>query len=328
MAVYTDIDERELADFLARYPVGELLSYRGIAEGVENSNFLIHATDAAYILTLFERRVAEHDLPFFLGLKKHLAANGFGCPHPIERTGEAGEGAMLGRLAGRPAALVSFLEGVWLRRPTPAHCREAGTAMARLHEGGADFPMRRANALGPGAWASLYEAAGPDAPNVAEGLAETVETALREVERGWPTGLPAGIVHADYFPDNVFFLHDRVSGVIDFYFAANDQLAYDIAIALLAWCHERDGMFNATKGRAFLAGYESVRRLGPDEAEALPVLARGAALRFMLTRLYDWLHVPGDGLVVKKDPAEYLAKLRHHANVTSAAEYGLIREAA
>ena len=322
MAVYTDIDERELADFLARYPVGELLSYRGIAEGVENSNFLIHASDAPYILTLFERRVAEADLPFFLGLKKHLAANGFDCPQPIE----TGDGAMLGRLAERPAALVSFLEGVWLRRPTPAHCREAGAALARLHLAGRDFALSRPNALGPNAWAPLYDAAGPDAPNVAEGLAETVEASLTEIERDWPTGLPTGVIHADYFTDNVFFLHDRVSGVIDFYFACNDALAYDVAIALLAWCHERDGMFNATKGRAFLAGYESVRRLEADEAEALPVLARGAALRFMLTRLYDWLHVPNDGLVVKKDPAEYLAKMRHHAGVRSATEYGLERE--
>lgn len=324
MAVYTDIDERELAAFLADYPVGELLSYRGIAEGVENSNFLLHATDAPYILTLYERRVAEADLPFFLGLKAHLAAGGFACPVPIERV----DGGALGRLADRPAALISFLEGVWLRRPQPAHCREAGAAMARMHLGAEGFALRRPNALGPDAWRPLYEAAGTGAASVAEGLAETVEAALDALEREWPTGLPAGVIHADYFTDNVFFLSDRVSGVIDFYFACNDQLAYDVAIALLAWCHERDGMFNATKARAFLAGYQSVRLLERDEVEALPVLARGAALRFLLTRLYDWLHVPGDGLVVKKDPAEYLGKLRHHMKVRSPAEYGLIPETA
>ena len=324
MAVYTDIDEGDLAAFLADYAIGELLSYRGIAEGVENSNFLIHATDAPYILTLFERRVAEADLPFFLGLKRHLHARGFACPQPIARR----DGGLMGRLADRPATVISFLEGVWLRRPSPAHCREAGAAMARMHVAGEGFDLSRPNALGPHAWRPLYESAGPEAPDVAEGLADDVEATLRAVEAGWPTGLPGGVVHADYFPDNVFFLHDRVSGVIDFYFAANDAFAYDLAIALLAWCHERDGMFNVTKAQALIAGYESVRTLAPDEVEALPILARGAALRFLLTRLYDWLHIPNDGLVVKKDPAEYLAKMRLHAGVRSAAEYGRMRQAA
>ena len=320
MAVYTDIDEDEVEGFLAAYPVGDLLSYRGIAEGVENSNFLVHATDAAYILTLYERRVAEADLPFFLGLKRHLHASGFTCPLPVARR----DGDLLGRLAGRPAALISFLEGVWLRRPAPEHCREAGAAMARMHRAAEGFGLERANALGPAAWGPLYASAGPRAPLVADGLAADVEATLSLVETEWPSGLPRGVIHADLFPDNVFFLDDRVSGVIDFYFACEDQLAYDLAIALLAWCHERDGMFNVTKGRAMLAGYESVRPLEPAEVEALPLLCRGAALRFMLTRLYDWLHVPGDALVKKKDPVEYLQKMRHHAGVRSATEYGRI----
>ena len=321
MAVYTDIDEEELGAFLAAYPVGELLSYRGIAEGVENSNFLVHAqTDGEptpYILTLYERRVEEADLPFFLGLMSHLNARGLKCPQPVPRH----DGALLGHLAGRPAAVISFLEGFWLRRPRREHAAQVGAAMARLHRAGVDFTLVRENALAPSAWEPLYRAAGPDAGGVAPDLVAEVEAALEAV-RGWPEDLPRGVIHADLFPDNVFFLHDRFAGMIDFYFACNDILAYDLAIALNAWCFERDGSFNVTMGRALLAGYCAERSLSADEVAALPMLARGAALRFLLTRLWDWLHIPDTALVVKKDPREYLAKLRHHARVASPADYG------
>ena len=326
MAVYTDIDEEELEAFLAAYPAGDLLSYRGIAEGVENSNFLLHAeTDGVptpYILTLYERRVAESDLPFFLGLMGHLAERGLACPLPIPRH----DGELLGRLADRPAALISFLEGFWLRRPRREHARELGAAMARMHVAGADFPLARANALAPDAWEPLYRSAGPEAGGVSPTLRADVEETLEAVERDWPRDLPQGVIHADLFPDNVFFLGDRFSGMIDFYFACDDLLAYDLAIALNAWCFERDGSFNVTKGAALLSAYHAVRPLEAGEVEALPILARGAALRFLLTRLYDWLHVPGDALVRKKDPVEYLQKMRHHAGVRSATEYGLERE--
>ena len=324
MAVYTDIDEDELEAFLSAYPVGEPLSYKGIAEGVENSNFLLHCADAPYILTLYERRVEEADLPFFLGLMRHLADRGLSCPLPIARR----DGALLGRLADRPAALISFLEGVWLRRPRAEHCREVGAAMARLHLAGEGFELRRPNALAPPAWRPLYEAAGPGVDAVAKGLREEIDAALAAVERDWPTGLPAGVIHADLFPDNVFFLGDAFSGMIDFYFACDDILAYDLAIALNAWCHERDGSFNVTKGAALLAGYAGVRPLSAAELDALPMLARGAALRFLLTRLYDWLHIPDGGLVRKKDPVEYLTKLRFHRAARSAADYGWREEMA
>ena len=322
MAVYTDIDEDELAAFLEHYEVGALLSYKGIAEGVENSNFLLHCEDASYILTLYERRVEEADLPFFLGLKRHLAARGISCPLPVERT----DGALLGRLAGRPAALISFLEGFWLRRPGPAHCREVGAAMAAMHEAGRGFALSRPNALAPWAWGPLYRATGgtDEIDAVSPGLSDEIEAALAAVGRDWPRKglLPEGIIHADLFPDNVFFLHDRLSGLIDFYFACDDLLAYDLAIALNAWCFERDGSFNVTKGRALIGGYESQRTLEPAERAALPVLARGAALRFLLTRLYDWLHVPDTGLVRKKDPLDYLVRLRFHARARSIEDYG------
>ena len=323
MAVYTDIDEDELAAFLADYPVGELLSYRGIAEGVENSNFLLHCTGpggegTSYILTLYERRVDEGDLPFFLGLMRHLSERGLRCPLPVER----GDGALLGRLAGRPAAIISFLEGIWLRRPQPQHCREVGAAMARLHRAGEGFGLRRANALAPDAWRPLYRSAGEGVDGVAKGLREEIERGLAAIEAHWPADLPGGVIHADLFPDNVFFLGDRFSGMIDFYFACDDLFAYDLAIALNAWCFERDGSFNITKGAALLAGYDAVRPLAGAEVEALPLLARGAALRFLLTRLYDWLHIPDGGLVRKKDPVEYLTKLRFHARVRGAGDYG------
>ena len=326
MAVYTDIDEEELEAFLAAYPVGGLLSYKGIAEGVENSNFLLHCSGpdgngASYILTLYERRVDEADLPFFLGLMRHLADRGLRCPLPIERA----DGELLGRLAGRPAAIISFLEGVWLRRPRVEHCREVGAAMARLHLAGEGFDLRRSNALDEAAWRPLYESIGKGIDGVAPGLRAEVEAALDAADANWPRGLPEGVVHADLFPDNVFFLGDRFSGMIDFYFACDDILAYDLTIALNAWCFERDGSFNVTKGAALLRGYDSVRSLGDDEIDALPVLARGAALRFLLTRLYDWLHIPDGGLVRKKNPMEYAVKLRFHAAARSAVDYGWTR---
>lgn len=319
MAVYTDVSAPHLEQFLARYDIGTLVSFHGIAEGVENSNFLIQTSTGTYILTLYEKRVAREDLPFFLGLMQHLAARGLSCPQPVA----ARDGDMLGELAGRPAAIVTFLPGVSVRRPTAAHCAALGEGLARLHLAGADFPMRRVNALSVPGWRPLFVAADGRADTVAPGLAETIETELRELEADWPCDLPAGVIHADLFPDNAFFLEDGLSGIIDFYFACTDLLAYDVAICLNAWCFEEDGAFNATKGRALLQGYETVRPLSPQEGAALPRLARGAALRFLLTRLVDWLNVPPGALVRPKDPKEYLRKLRFHRAVESARDYGL-----
>jgi len=319
MAVYTDVNEDQLRAFLGEYDVGTLLSYKGIAEGVENSNFLLRTTTGTFILTLYEKRVNRDDLPFFIGLMDHLALKGLSCPLPIERL----DGGHLGELAGRPAAMVSFLDGAWLRKPHALHCREVGQALAEMHVAGSDFGIRRVNALSVAGWRPLWEGSRDRADEVQPGLQAEIDTELATLETGWPESLPEGVIHADLFPDNVFFIDDRLSGLIDFYFACNDFLAYDIAICLNAWCFEPDGAFNHTKGMALIDGYVSVRPLETREAEALPLLARGAALRFFLTRLHDWLTTPEGALVVKKDPLEYLRKLRFHRNVVSGTEYGL-----
>jgi homoserine kinase type II len=319
MAVYTDITEGELGAFLKDYPVGGLLSYKGIAEGSENSNFLLHTSAGAYILTLYEKRVERADLPFFLGLMEHLAKKGISCPLPVHRR----DGAVVGELAARPAALITFLEGMWMRRPTVTHCREVGKALAALHLAGADFPLKRPNALAFEGWRKLWAGARRRADEVEKGLVQEVDADFAVLAEGWPRSLPEGVIHADLFPDNVFFLCDRLSGLIDFYFACNDFYAYDVATCLNAWCFEKDQSFNLTKGTALLAGYQSIRPLSTAEREALPMLARGSALRFMLTRLYDWLTIPDGALVQKRDPHEYIRKLRFHRRIASASEYGL-----
>ncbi|MCQ0987766.1 homoserine kinase [Jiella marina] len=321
MAVYTDITEPQLAEFLDRYEIGALSSYKGIAEGVENSNFLLRTTDGIYILTLYEKRVNRGDLPFFVGLMEHLAERGLSCPLPVhDKAGQS-----LGELAGRPAAIFTFLEGMWTRRPGAEHCRAVGTAMAQLHESARSFPLTRANGLSLSDWRPLFEACDGRADEVQNGLGREISAELDTLEAAWPDDLPKGIIHADLFPDNVFFLSGRLSGLIDFYFACNDLLAYDIAITLGAWCFEADGSYNVTKGRALLEGYAAVRPLEQAEYEALPMLCRGASMRFLLTRLYDWLNVPDDSFVTKKDPREYLKRLRFHRSVRDAAEYGLER---
>src|SRR5271157_323746 len=320
MAVYTDVAAEDLAPFLAGYDIGELLAYKGIAEGVENSNFLVHTSGGYFILTLYERRVAERDLPFFLALMEHLASRGITCPQPVNNRA----GKTLGRLAGRPAAIVTFLDGMWIRRPSAAHCAALGEALARLHLAGADFPTRRENALSVAGWRQLYEGCRERVDAVQPDLSTVLAAELDWLEQQWPCGLPQGVIHADLFPDNVFFLGDKLSGLIDFYFACTDTLVYDVAICLNAWCFETDHSFNVTKGRALLANYAKTRPLSHEEWEKLPLFARGAALRFLLTRLVDWLDVPAGALVRPKDPREYARKLRFHQKVKSARDYGLI----
>ncbi|AGS20825.1 homoserine kinase [Rhizobium etli] len=319
MAVYTDIAEDDLKWFLTEYDVGTLLSYKGIAEGVENSNFLLHTSKAPLILTLYEKRVEKSDLPFFLGLMQHLSARGLSCPLPLPRR----DGALLGSLSGRPAALISFLGGMWLRKPEAKHCREVGRALAEMHVAGEGFELKRPNALSLDGWRGLWEKSEARADEVESGLQGEIRNELDFLAAAWPKSLPSGVIHADLFPDNVFFLGDELSGLIDFYFACNDLLAYDVSICLNAWCFEKDGAYNITKGMAMLEGYQSVRPLSGEEIAALPLLARGSALRFFLTRLYDWLMTPEGAMVTKKDPLEYLRKLRFHRQIGSAAEYGL-----
>ena len=321
MAVYTEVSDEDLDAFIGTYDVGRLLSCKGIAEGVENSNFLLQTDKASFILTLYEKRVNPDDLPYFLNLLEHLARKGLSCPTPVPSR----EGKLLGTLAGRPAALVTFLEGMWVRKPRVSHCAELGKAMAELHLDGRDYDGFRKNALDVSGWRPLFDQSAAGADSVSPRLGQEISRELDYLEANWPQELPSGVIHADLFPDNVFFLGDELSGLIDFYFACNDAFAYDIAICLNAWCFEPDLSFNVTKARALLKGYGAVRPLTDAEYDALPLLARGAALRFLLTRLYDWLSVPEGALVTPKDPMEYLKKLRFHRNVETAESYGLER---
>jgi homoserine kinase type II len=321
MAVYTEVNDADLAQFLSDYDLGQVLALKGIAEGVENSNYFLHAERGYFILTLYEKRVDERDLPFFLGLMEHLAAHGLNCPQPVRNR----DGGALGRIAGRPAALVTFLDGMWRRNPSVRCCAAVGNALGKLHRAGAGFAGSRANAMGLESWPALFRQAEPRADELQRGLAAEIAGELAFLGCNWPHHLPRGVIHADLFPDNVLFLGDEISGLIDFYFACTDQLAYDVAICLNAWCFEADGSYNITKGLAFLSAYERVRRLTADEAEAFLTLARGAALRFALTRLVDWLNVPANALVHPKDPREYIQKLRAHQKSQSIRELGLLR---
>ena len=321
MAVYTEVSDTELEAFLADYDIGQADSFKGIAEGVENSNYLLTTTGGSkgggqFMVTLYEKRVDPKDLPFFLGLMDHLADRGIVCPRPIHGK----DGKALRTLAGKPAAITSFLHGMWPRRMTVAHCGPVGEALAGLHLAGLDFKVRRPNALSVAGWRPLWEGS---RRHIDAALDRELGAEIEFFEANWPKGLPAGVIHADLFNDNVFFLNEKLSGLIDFYFACNDLLAYDVAICLNAWCFEIDNSFNATKARALLQGYEKVRKLEDVERKALPLLALGSALRFALTRLYDWVHTPADALVKRKDPQEYLAKLRFHRGVSSLADYGL-----
>jgi homoserine kinase type II len=319
MAVYTAIDEASLDAFLAAYDIGPAVQLQGIAQGVENSNYLLLTERGRYILTLYERRVEPADLPFFLALMDHLAARGVPCPTPLHgRDGEA-----LRSLCGRPAAVVSFLDGISPHRVRAPHCAAVGGALAHLHLAGAGFAMMRPNALSVSGWRPLFAACRAGADRVLPGLEAEIDRELREIEAQWPDDLPRGVIHADLFPDNVFFQGDRLSGIIDFYFACVDIVAYDLAICLNAWCFEPDGAFNITKARQMLAAYRARRAFTPRELAALPLLARGAALRFLLTRLFDWQNRVEGALVKPKDPLEYLDKLRFHRGVASPGAYGL-----
>ncbi len=319
MAVYTLVDDEELIAFLATYDLGPLLSCKGIAEGVENSNYYLHTGAGSFILTLYEKRVAEADLPFFLNLMEHLSARGVTCPLPVKNRA----GLALGRLAGRPAVIVTFLDGYSIHHPETAHCAALGATLAQLHLAGADFAQRRRNALSVEGWRPLFSTCASRAEEVATGLRALVDAELDHMERNWPRDLPSGVIHADLFPDNVFFLGERISGLIDFYFACTDAYAYDLAICLNAWCFDAEHRYQPEKGAALLDAYRRLRPLSANEIAAFPTLARGAALRFLLTRYVDWLNVPAGALVRPKDPREYLAKLRFHQSAPDARAYGL-----
>ena len=319
MAVYTEVTDEALAAFLTEYELGSVVAFRGIAEGVENSNFQLRTTTGDFILTLYERRVDPAELPWFLGLMQHLAEHGIDCPLPVRGR----DGDSLRALAGRPACITTFLPGVWPRRVRPEHCEPLGAALARLHVAGRGYTAERVNTLGPSGWEALLARCLPRADEVQHGLAAELEQASGSILARWPADLPRGHIHADLFPDNVFFLDGRISGLIDFYFAATDLLAYDVAVCLNAWCFEPDFQFNVTKARALLRGYARVRALEAPEQASLPVLCQGAALRFLLTRLFDWVNTPPGAMVTRKDPLEYVRRLRFHMQADGPRAYGI-----
>lgn len=320
MAVYTTVTDADLNAFLAEYDLGDALSLKGIAEGVENSNYFLETTTGRYILTLFEKRADPADLPYFIALKQHLAANGYACPLPIA----AKDGMALRTLAGRPAVIVTFLKGLSPRVPTARQCRELGAGLAQLHAASADFNMTRPNSLGPASWPTLWTGRAAEAEALEPDLAAKIDDDLTTIAaaKTLSNDLPRGTIHADLFPDNAFFLGERFSGAIDFYFACTDALAYDLAICLNAWAFEANGDFNYSKGANLIAGYESVRSLTQAERNALPLLCRGAAMRFFLTRLIDWSDTPADALVKPKNPLDCAARLRFHRAVKDAGDYG------
>jgi homoserine kinase type II len=311
MAVYTQIDDDDLRRLLADFDLGEAISCKGIVEGIENSNYLLETDAGRFILTLYERRVRETDLPYFLDLMRWLAGRGFPCPTPMaDRSGR-----MLKRVRARPAALVSFLDGASVQHPAPARCREAGAALARLHLAGDGFTGRRDNTLGQPTWRMLFEGRGPSAERLRSGLAQHIQRDLDLLETAWPRNLPTGAIHADLFPDNVFFVGERFSAAIDFYFACTDAYAYDLAVTLVAWSFDQNGGFDPQRAQAMIEGYGQTRPLAAAERAALPLLARGACMRFFLTRLVDWGETRPGALVRPKDPMEYEARLRFFRSV-------------
>jgi homoserine kinase type II len=307
MAVYTDISDAELDAFLGAFDLGQPLAFKGIAEGVSNSNFLLETDRGRFILTVYEARTNEKDLPFFLSLLVWLAEHGYPCAPPMPAT----DGALYKRVRGKPAAIVPFLKGLSVRRPTVAHCREAGRGLALLHKAAAGFGQSRVNDLGQPCWAGMFKGHEAGAEALKPGLAATIAADIAAFERLWPKDLPTGVIHADFFPDNVFFQAGKFAAAIDFYFACTDALAYDLAVCLNAWCFEPDGSLNVTAARALVGGYESERALSPAERAALPILAWGAAMRFFLTRLQDF-KAPEGALIKPHDPLEYERKLAVH----------------
>jgi len=306
MAVYTQVSAEALAAFLRRYDaVGDLVSAKGIAEGVENSNYLVDTDADRFILTLYEKRVDAGDLPFFLDLLDHLAARGLPVPPAIKDR----DGIAIQTLEGRPACLIRFLNGVSVTRPTPAQAATAGAALGRLHAAVADFPATRPNTLGVADWRPLLERCGSDLDRIAPGLFARIDGALAEVEAAWPHSLQTSVIHADLFPDNVLMLGAEVTGLIDFYFACTDTRAYDVAVMHTSWGFDPFGAPLDGVGASIVSGYDGAFGLSDAERAALPVLAKGACIRFFLTRAWDWLNTPADALVTRKDPLAYLRRL-------------------
>ena len=318
MAVYTAVSQTDIEHIESLYGFRNV-HLKPIAEGVENSNYLLTHEDARAILTLYEQRVATSDLPFFLGLMQHLAKKAVPCPLPIQGK----DGAVVHDVAGKQAAIVSFLNGKSVTRIYPEHCREVGKYLAQMHLAGNGFSITRPNALSLSAWPVMWENIKAKAAKEWPETIEIIDQQMMRLKSEWPAQLPKGIIHADLFPDNVFFENENLSGLIDFYFACNDMLAYDLAICLNAWCFEPNYEFNITKSQRMLEGYTALRALSAEERDAFPILCLGAAMRFLMTRMTDWLNPKPDALVTPKNPMEYFKKLKFHSTAKDFHAYGI-----
>ncbi|MDA9591535.1 homoserine kinase [Pelagibacteraceae bacterium] len=319
MAVYTDITKNELDSFLALYNIEKIIKFTGIKEGVENSNFLLESSNAKYILTIFEKRTDENDLPFFFNLMNHLNDNEIKCPQVIKDKSKK----LYNLIKDKPAVITSFLNGISLKKIEPKHCGELGENLAKFHLASNKLKIKRDNALGIKDLTNLMDSINKLNLKEHADLLTIINNEYDYLKNKLPFDLPSGIIHADLFPDNVFFINEQLSGIIDFYFACNDYYAYELAICINAWCFERDNEFNISKAKSFLHQYNSIRKISAEELESLPTLARAAALRFLLTRLYDKIHHDENNLVSTKDPQEYYEKLKFHQTVKSVSEYGL-----
>lgn len=317
MAVYTHVDDRTLKSFLGRYGVGKPVLFKGIAEGVENSNYLLETDQQRLILTLYEKRANPEDLPYFLNMMEHLADAGLPSPRPIRDN----EGTALQHLMDRPSCLIEFVPGVSVDVPDEEHCASLGTMLANMHRAFESFTEVRANDLSLSGWQKLAATTSEQAEDVQPGLQREITTEIEFLTDHWPTDLPVGTVHADLFPDNVLFTDHDITGLIDFYFGCTDMFAYDLAVCINAWCFDEKHRFAPEKAKRLVEMYDAARPMSGAEVKALPILCRGAAMRFLLTRLYDWLN-PVEGAVVRpKDPLDYLARLKFHQKIKDAAAY-------
>ena len=320
MAVYTKLSENNLKDFFSKYNLGKLLKFQGIQEGIENSNYFVKTDSGKFILTIYEKRVEEKDLPFFMGLMKNIFNKNFPSPEPIINK----NGNYITEIFGKKAAVVSFLEGASKKNLTPGNCHEVGIYTAKLHMITKNLNIKRTNRLSVNSWRLIYKKIQRDCSKIYPDLTKIIERNLEVIEDQWPKNIPRGIIHADLFPDNIFFKGSKLTGIIDFYFSCYDFYALEIAICLNALCFEGKNenlSFNVTKAKKFIDGYSSIRKLAEEEKESLKILCHGAAMRFLLTRVFDYLNLTEDALVKIKDPVEYLKRLEFHNSVKNYQDY-------
>ena len=320
MAVYTKLSENDLKDFFSKYNVGKIQKYEEIKEGIENTNYFIQTEKGKFILTLYEKRVDEKDLPFFIGLMRNLYDKKFPSPEPVINK----NGNYISEIFNKKAAVVSFLEGKAKKILNPEDCYQVGIYTARLHLITKNLISKRKNKLSINSWREIYNKVKKDCSKIHPNLSTIIEKNLNEIENDWPKNIPSGIIHADLFPDNIFFNNNKLSGIIDFYFSCNDYYAFEIAICLNALCFEGKNenlSFNVTKAKKFIDGYASIRNLTDGEKNSLKVLCKGAAIRFLLTRVFDYLNLIDGALVKIKDPVEYLKRLEFHESVKNYNDY-------